>query len=280
MLYIKFKQHKYSWLILILSGVTAGLAFLVKVAGAFIIPVCLYILYENKVSFKKYLHFLLPFSLVTLAYYSYAYYLAPDLITRLLFNQANRNFFGPLNIFYSLITIRFQNFPLDTYWFWGFISLLIISIRNYSKHYILTISFVSFLMVYLLLGGVNYPWYPLPFLPIFISAAAYETYSLLKHPSLVSLFSFFILPFSSSFYWGYMVYRQNENNISIYRLFLLLFVFLVLLTQNKIPKLRKYSFIWVLVFILVLYQINKWNLQAYQYILANWNELPVELTVN
>ncbi|MGI5841366.1 MAG: hypothetical protein ACOX6N_04065 [Patescibacteria group bacterium] len=135
-------------------------------------------------------------------------------------------------------------------------------------------------MVYLLLGGVNYPWYPLPFLPIFISAAAYETYSLLKHPSLVSLFSFFILPFSSSFYWGYMVYRQNENNISIYRLFLLLFVFLVLLTQNKIPKLRKYSFIWVLVFILVLYQINKWNLQAYQYILANWNEPPVELTVN
>lgn len=279
LLYQKLKNKPLSWLFLLLSGVSTGLAFLTKEAGIFILFASILFLFKNKLPPKKYLLILLPFTLITLIYYSYAFLLSPELLSKLLFDQANRGFFGPLNFLFSITMLRFEDFPIDSYWLWGAVSLLIIVLRNPKVHQVLSTSFVSFLVVYLILGGLNYPWYILPFLPIFITAAAYELYHLFTSPTIVSLSSLFLLAFPSSFYWGYMVHNEGTNTVSVYRLFLLFYISITILIHTKYIQNKYFKLIWPLIFLAIIYQMNKWNLQSFQYMISNWDNFPAHLSI-
>lgn len=284
---LKIKDNIKSNLLLLLSGLIAGLGFITKVSGTFIILALLIVLLKNKSKFKKYLIVLTPFLLISVIYYTYTYLLAPELCFKLLFDQANRSFFGPLNFFYSIVQPNFKNFPKEGYWIFGLISLVAISYKNFNKHFYLVLGFLCYLFVFLFLGGVNYAWYHIPFLPFLIIASAYFLYKFLVKPNLISLCLFYLLPFSSSFYWGYFTFKNTTSNYPLYRLSLIFFIGLFLINKYFKFKIKIFNkeiylgqLIWTICICAVFWQIYKWNIQGFQYITANWGKLPEIFTVS
>ncbi len=285
-LFIKRKSTKTFSLFLFLAGIFSGLAFITKESGIFIFFAVFIYLIKNKIPLKKYLNFLIPFVFISIAYYAYMYYLSPNLFFKLLFDQANRGFYGPLSFFSSMIGPNFKNFPKEAYWIFGLISLFTISYKNFEKHFYLFTAFSCYLFIYLFLGGLNYPWYSIVFIPFLVISSGYFIHQLLVKPDIVSLVIFYLLPFSSSFYWGYFTYKTNTSNYSIYRFSLLSFIILFIIQKyfNKNIKIFNHNIkvgysVWAIVMFFIFYQINTWNLQGFQYIIANWGNLPERFTI-
>lgn len=287
MLFIKNRANKKSLIFLLLAGIFSGLAFITKESGIFIILAVFIFLFKNKIAFKKYFIFVIPLILISVTYYAYMYYLAPNLFFKLLFDQANRGFYGPLAFHSNMIGPSFKNFPKEAYWIFGIISLFTISYKNFKKHFYLFTAFASYLFFFLFLGGLNYPWYSLVFVPFFVIASGYFLQQLIINPDAVLLIIFYLLPFSSSLYWGYFTYNKESSNYGIFRISLIFFIVLYLIQKylnNKIKILNQEIkvgyLIWVMTILLVYYQLNKWNLQGFQYIIANWSKLPEIFTIS
>jgi len=268
-------------ILLLLIGLLAGLAFNIKETGIFVLIFSIIFLLKEKISFKKLLLVLLPFLILTLIYYGYAFYLSPDLLYQLLFSQANRGFYGSLNFISSIKNLAFHNFPIEGYWLWGFISLITLDMKRRS-HYILKLSAVTYILVFIFFGGSNYPWYYLPLVPSFVLASAYQLEQLFVSPTYSRAFLFFFFPFCTSFYWGYSVFHPSSNLINIFRIILLGYFSLTFsyIYLKKINYPLKFinpillRTLWFLVLIIIIFQVNKWNWQSFLYITANWNQLP------
>jgi hypothetical protein len=200
------------------------------------------------------------------------YYLSPNLFFKLLFDQANRGWFGPLGFLTSMLQPPFERFPKSGYWIFGLISLISLCFKNIKKYFYLFIPFFTYLFIFLFLGGANYPWYYLPFLPFIVIASAVVIYQILKKPNPISLVFFYLLAFCSSFFWGYFVFHQTQNNYLIFRLSLICFTLIFVL--QKFVKRPITKFIWSFFIVLILFQVCKWNIQGFQYIISNWNNLP------
>jgi len=272
----KQKKGYLGSILIFFSGLISALAFLTKVSGVFIILTCLILLVRQKANVKKILLYLTPITILTLIYYGYMYYLSPQLFLKLLFDQANRGWFGPLSFFYQIIQPNFSGFPKSGFWLFGLISLFSLFIKNNKKYLNLFIPFIVYMLVFLFVGGSNYPWYYLPFLPFIIIASAVVVYQVFTKPNLANLLIFYLLIFSSSFYWGYFVFHENQNNNLIFRISLITFTAMFLIKKYKFTKYSK--IIWYLFFCVVLYQIYQWNNQGFQYIISNWNRLPIEFS--
>ncbi len=288
----KYKQHSF-WLIL--AGITTGLAISTKESGVFVLIMSLIILIKQRLSFKKLLPYLIPSLLVGSSFYLYALWLAPDLWTNLFFNQTGRGFFGSLAFLYSSRQINFEGFPLDGFWLWGLI-LIPLSFFRKEKLSPILIGFLSYLLVFLIFGGLNYPWYYLPFIPFVVLVSGYELYNLLTKPNLVSLLLFFLLPFSTAMFWGWSVF-QNGGQSNLYRLSLIFLLMGFLIFKAKDIPWQKYKgrfhqklkflvkifqfkeglifkLTWYTFFAIVLYFTYKWGERSIQYIIANWGNLP------
>ena len=271
-------QPKTKHLFYLFSGIIVGCSYLVKEIAIFALISGIIILINRREKFKNMLFFISPPLIIIGFYYLYSYLLAPELTLKLLFDQVNRGFFGPLSFLSSAYQPQIKNFPLEGYWLWGLISILYLGLSNFKKHSILLIGFLSFLFCYLILAGLNYPWYSFPFIPFFIIASAYLIHRLIVSPTIINLFLFFLLPFSSSFYWGYILYHPQTNLVSLYRGFLIGFLGLFIFRKkyrsgSLLPKI-----IWISCFFAILYFVNKWNLKSLIYIISHWGKLP--LTVN
>jgi hypothetical protein len=296
---IVWQKYRKKAVWLILAGVTTGLAISTKESGIFVLIMSLIILIKERLSFKKLLFYLIPSLLIGSSFYLYALWLAPQLWTNLFFNQTGRGFFGPLAFLYSARQINFEGFPLDGFWLWGLI-LIPLSFFRKEKLSLPLISFLSYLLVFLIFGGLNYPWYYLPFIPFVVLASGYELYLLLSKPNIVSLLLFFLLPFSSAMFWGWTVFK-NSGQAGFYRLALGFFLlgFLIFKAKNlpwknykgrfanklnpliKIFKFKEgliFSLTWYIFFGFILYYTYKWSQQGIQYIIANWSNLPETFT--
>ena len=292
---IIFQKYRKNSLWLILAGITTGLAISTKESGVFILIMGLIILAKERLPFKKFLFYLIPSLIIGSSFYLYALWLAPKLWSNLFFNQAGRGFFGPLSFLYSSRQINFEGFPLDGFWLWGLI-LIPLSFFRKEKLSPVLIGFLSYLLVFLIFGGLNYPWYYLPFIPFVVLASGYELYSLLTKPNLVSLLLFFLLPFSTAMFWGWTVYKNN-GQASFYRLSLGFFLLAFLCFKAKDINWQKYKgklhfrlkplikifqfkeglvfrLAWFAFFGVILYFTYKWSGRGIQYIIANWNNLP------
>jgi len=292
---IVFQKYRQNLLWLILAGLTTGLAISIKESGIFVLLMGILILVKERLPFKKFLFYLVPSLVIGSSFYLYALWLAPDLWLGLFFNQTGRIFFGPLNFLYSSTQIPFEGFPLDGFWLWGLI-LIPLSFFRKEKLSPVLIGFLSYLLVFLILGGNNYPWYYLPFIPFVVLASGYELYRLLTRPNLVSLLLFFLLPFSTVMFWGRMVYR-NESQADFYRLSLGFFLLAFLCFKAKDinwqkykgkfrfrlkPLIRVFQFkeglifklVWYAFFGVILYFTYQWAGRSIQYIIANWGHLP------
>lgn len=269
-------RNKWNNVFLLLSGFFSGLAFLTKESAIFIIITILIILKIQKYSIKKILIYLLPIFVLSLLYYGYMYYLSPDLFFKLLFDQANREWFGPLSFFYQIVQPNFSGFPKSGYWLFGLVSLFILFFKNQKKYFNLILPFATYLFVFLFMGGLNYPWYYLPLLPYIIIASAVMVYKIFTKPNLSSVSLFYLLIFCSSFYWGYFVFHQSQNNYLFFRISLLLFLILFIIRKFKITKYS--NLLWSIFFIVVLFQVYQWNNQGFLYIISNWNKLPANFS--
>jgi hypothetical protein len=144
---------------------------------------------------------------------------------------------------------------------------------EFEKNRELIIGFVVNLIIFLFFGGLNYPWYPLVFLPYTVIASGVFVRDLLTDQSPIRLGIFFLFPFSSTLYWGYNVFHDSATNLLVYRFFLLIFLLLASarLLRNKWPILKYVSLVALLV---VLWKVYQWNIYGFQYIIANWGKLP------
>lgn len=278
-LIIGLKIKKNSLLFIILAGFVIGLTYLVKEIGLFCLASSLILLVYHHRKLKTMIIHILFALLPILAYYSYSYYLAPELTLKLLLDQSHRGFFGPLNFLYSIYQPRVKDFPLEGYWLWGFLSIVYLSYKNFKKHQFLLIGFFSFLFFYLAFAGLNYPWYSFPFAPFFVIASAYLAYKLITQPNLFNSIFFFVFPFSSSFYWGYIAYHPKENLVNLYRIFLLFFIIFPFFIQTIIPRKPFFRIIYSLIITLILYQVYRWNFKSLIFIISNWKNLPAQFTL-
>jgi hypothetical protein len=286
-------RKKAVWLIL--AGVATGLAISTKESGIFVLIMGLIILIKEHLPFKKLLFYLIPSLLIGSSFYLYALWLAPQLWTNLFFNQTGRGFFGPLAFLYSSRQINFEGFPLDGFWLWGLI-LIPLSFFRKEKLSPILIGFLSYLLVFLIFGGFNYPWYYLPFIPFVVLVSGYELYLLLNKPNIVSLLLFFLLPFSSAMFWGWTV-SKDHGQAGFYRLSLGFFLlgFLFFKTKdtpwqeykgkfaNKLKPLIKafqfkegliFKLAWYVFFGVILFWTFRWSGRGIQYLVLNWGHLP------
>lgn len=255
---------------LVTAGVLMGLATLVKITGwPFILAAALLMINWN--SPKSHLvTFILLATLVGLIYFIWAILLDSKLFFEILFSQGlERKFAGSINSLVAIIGVNTANFPLDGWWIGGFLALFLIP---YQKDYfIIYLGVLTTLISILFLGGSLYSWYLIPAIPFLCLATAFFFWRVAIKPDFKSILVFFFIFLSSSFYWGYGVFKADQPFL-LYRLLMIFFIasgFLsVLFTKNHIYKLS-----WFILISLVTIQIINWNNQSMLYILSNWGNL-------
>lgn len=259
-------------LLLILSGISAGLALTTKELGVAVVLAGILILLNYKVSKKEILHFLVPTVFFGSIFYVYALIVSPELFFEIFINQVNRGFFGSLNFIHSFYRPHFNGFPLEGWWAFGFICLTFL-ISDFKKHLEVAAGFVSYLFIFLFFSGLNHPWYSLTLVPYMVIASGIFIYEMVRELSILKIALFFLFPFSSTFYWGYNVFHDQKVNALVYRVFLLLFLGLITLCFLGKEKRKLRICISVILF-LVVFKVFQWNQYAWTYIIANWGKLP------
>lgn len=269
-----FKSKKrISMIFLILSAITAGLMLLIKETGAGFIIGSIVMLIVWHFSFKKIsLYFILPILTVIGVYLLWASQFSSTILFQILYLQSTRSFVGSLNFLSTLPSLRFENFPLDGWWVWGFISFGLIGLKEGQKYLSILIPAICNLILVLLLGGPNFPWYYLTLIPFFAIFIALGIFYIYKSPAFSSILSFMLIPLSSSFYWGYSVLHQPLN-IWTYRL---LFLICIIISSFRIlkPLNSKIRIIWLLFCFGLLMLIIRWNIKSLYFIIANFDKLP------
>lgn len=269
LLYKESKNIKSSTFILVLCGVVSGLAVATKESGIAVFIMSLAFLLKYKVPKKLFFYFLTPALILGSFFYVYFFVLSPSLAWEIFVNQTGRGFFGSLNFLEAIKNLSFHDFPKDGYWLFGFIALLILAKDN--KNWELVYGFSITLIVYLFFGGLNYPWYSLPFIPFLVLSSALFISDLIEKPQLLTLLIFFTLPLSSSFYWGYALSTQNQQAvILIYRIVLISLVGFIVFSKNKSQMFILRSLI--VLFCVVMFLLN---IKSISFIVGNWGALPV-----
>lgn len=267
--------------LLIVAGVFAGMAALVKVIGWFVLVAGVALLLYWGVSKKKISLFAVPAILTGLLYFAWGFYLDPKLFVNIFFYQGlERGFIGSLNFLTTLGGVSIANFPFDGWWLGGFIALgFLIGKKEYA---LLIVTAIVYLVAALFLGGANYPWYYMPLIPLMCVAIALLLWRVTTQPTLLQILIFFLIFFSSSFYWGYGVFQADKLSTNyqqpyfLYRIFLIIFAVagLVSIFLDKLKQRRIILAVWFVFMMVVTYQLWKWNNQSILYILSHWGKYP------
>lgn len=266
------KNKRLSFTLLILSSITGGLMLLTKLAGLGFLIGFVVLLYKWELP-RKYLIAFIPISLlIGSLYFIWGLWLSSELFLNLLLYQGESRFFGPLSFLTQLLQLRFKTFPLDGWWLWGFISMVVLALTDKDKYFPIIVPAISYLLVVLFLGGPNHAWFYLALFPYFAIACGWSVFKLITQPNLLLLILFLFVPFSSSLYWGYFVFHPPAN-VNIFRVILI--IIFAIYTLRYFIKMRTANIIWVIFFSLVTLQIIKWNIQSYYFMIINWTKLPI-----
>lgn len=278
--FLKIKERinlNLGYLILFLSAFAGGLAALAKesAVGFLIGSLILLILRVIKEPSKKgILFFSMGAAIPIISYVAWGLWIHSEMFLQVLSTNAHRISYGPLKLVSTLPALRFKDFPIDGWWIWGFISFFLSWISFDRKYLPLLLPFTIHFLMVIFLDSPNYAWYYLGMVPFLASFTALNLYQIFKSPNLVLWITFFLIPLSSSFYWGNMVFRPPNNTLSYKILFLVLVLFVVL--RLKFANKRCVHIVWTLFFLLLAYYLIKWNYQSIQFIIENWGKLPLE----
>jgi hypothetical protein len=275
-----FKKRHFNLVypIIFLSGLLGGLGGLSKELSAGFLIGSLIIVIVCKIPTKYILTLVLGIVTPVVVYFGWGFWLQRDLFIGVFLSNVNRGDFGSLKFLTILESLRFRGFPIDGWWIWGIISAFIVGVSadlKKNKYLYLVLPLLFGFLAIIFSANSNYPWYWLSLIPFLAGASAIVVYDLFEKPTSLSLLIFFLLPVSSSFYWGYSVFHQDSGqNLNIFRA-----VFIVLLAAYSVRKYLvrfKYGkYIWMITFAFVLYEVFKWNYQSIQYLVANWGNFPV-----
>lgn len=267
--------------LLISAGIFSGLTALTKIIGWFMLPAGILLLLFWKVTFKRILLFAIPATIIGSLYFAWGLYLDPKLFLDIVFYQGiDRGFVGSLNFLTTLSGVGIVNFPFDGWWMGGFLALLMISFKKEYAPIIFTA--ITYLIMTLFLGGANYPWYYMPLIPLMCVATSLLIWKVATQPNFILIITFFLVFFSSSFYWGYGVFQAEKQLTNytqpyqVYRLLLIIFLSAgVWLSIRRRFEINNISLkIWFVFMLLVIYQLWKWNSQSILFILSHWGKYP------
>lgn len=272
----KTKLEKWQNLCLyFVGGLVGGLGIVTKEPAVGFAIGALAVLLLRKIQWKYISASIVGLSIPIIGYFSWGMWLQKDLFIAIFFANSSREFFGSLKFISMMEALRFENFPIDGWWIWGFISLLIVSfsIDRKSRLLYLIVPLFAHIATVLLIGSPNYPWYYLTTIPFLAICSGLVIWRIIIKPTIPLILAFFVIPFSSSFYWGYSVFHQL-NNLNVYRLIFICMLLLAIL--NTFAENNKlFRGLWFVFIGIVLYEIYKWNQRSIQFIVTNWGNLPI-----
>lgn len=263
--------------LLFLMGLVAGVAVLTKVIGFAVIVIISILLLWQKLPIKKYLIFLIPAAFVSSIYFIWGMFLSPALFLNVLEEQSTRRIFvGSLNFLTAFIKFGMGGFPFDGWWLGGFVTLLLLKFNDQTKP--LIVSFVVMLFLILFTGASSFPWYFIPLIPFLCVSVGYFLYQLIVKPNTVSVLIFFLLFFSSSYFWGYGVefaapnFNNHQQQFVIYKILISLFFGLALFAPRIVEKYKRLQMLWIIGFSGLLLVTLKLNFMSILFILQNWGK--------
>lgn len=265
--------------LLVCAGVLAGLAGLIKISGWVALVIGVGMLFQLGYRFKRTLFFAVPAILVGSLFFAWGLYLAPRLFVDMLLGGVERGFVGSLNLLTSALKVNIINFPFDGWWLGGFLSLLLIDWKDRNR--LLAVPVIAILFSALVPSGLNNPWYYIPLIPFMCLGIALFFWQVAENPSIFRLLTFFLVYLSSSFYWGYIVFKTpadaphyQHQPFGLYKLLFLAFLLLGLIWHKFPEKLIRFKAVWVVFILLVVYQMVSWNYRSFLYILSQWGRIP------
>lgn len=273
-LYVKNNSKKYAVLLLIFSGLLGGASVLAKESAIGFLLGGIILLWKNKINIRIILIFIGASLLPVLVYFGWGLWLQKDLFMAILLTNSSRGFFGAIKMVTMLESLKFKNFPTDGWWIWGLISFVLVSLRIKNKNVLfLTLPLFTHLLVVLLMGSGNAPWYWLSMIPFLAGCSAILLGQIFFNPNFVSGILFFLIPFSSSYYWGREALGIAPS-INHYRMALLTFcAFLILriyFSKNILVK-----FIWIIFMTAMMYKIVIFNDVFFPYLIAHFGNLSI-----
>lgn len=256
-----FKQKKYIYLFL--SGVSAGLACLMKLSGISAwLTVSLLLLLEKNKSFNKKIVNIGYFSSIVFSFVSvfflYGAFYDWSLFQQILRSNSNRFYgIGPEAIFNLITQTKITNIKTmtDAWPMAGWLAWFLIakeSKRSFGEQLIF-LALISYLAIYLLFGNYPYGWYALPFWPVlFLALARLFSKNLFKYKNQTVIFLLSMIPFG--FGISRLVDITSFQKYSFFwRYFLFLFLLLAsLLNQTEFNKTLLYKKLFTLFIILLL----------------------------
>ncbi len=273
-LFNKKSYSKTAKILAIISGIFAGLSILAKEAGVSFLIAGIIILSRQK-NYKKNLILFILFALIPLlGYLLWGNWIAGNFFWKLIIANSQREFLGSLN-FINIFTHQWSDkLNLDGWWLWGFISALTTSfiLKNKLKLELSLIPIISSFLIVLFFAGLSYPWYYFHLIPYLSITSGYILWKMVKYINTNIAVVFYLLPFSSSFYWGHQILKDYPNKIE-YRISVIIISLLLLF--NLLPRERiKFAtkICQIILIFLVIFAI-KWNYQSTLYINANWEKI-------
>ena len=125
------KRKELSFKLIILGGIAMGLT---KLAAFGFLIGFIVLLYRWNLP-RKYLFTFISISLILGSlYFIWGLWFSSKLFLNLLLYQGESRFFGPLSFLTQLLQLRFKIFPLDGFWIWGFLSMIIMVFTDKEKY--------------------------------------------------------------------------------------------------------------------------------------------------
>lgn len=286
LIYQKFGSFvkKHNLMVIALLGVISGAAFLIKTTGIFVGLAVFIVLSLDGIKKKEYLVFLSSLGFFILVYIGWGVYNSLEVFKGVLNEQSSmRIFVGSLNFLTSTIKFGVNGFPVDGWWMGGFLALMLL---NFGKEMrVLAVFCITTIFTILFTGPSFFPWYILPLVPLMCIMTGYFLYDLIARPKLISVMIFFLVFFSSSFFWSVGVlgaspkFLNHQMHFLIYRILVLAAFGLGILSlyTGKHAAIKKYWFtggIFLIIFTFAL------NFKSLQFILENWGKLVDTYTAN
>lgn len=263
---------------LFLSGFAAGLAFLSKTPGFAVILAGVIILFLYKERSKNILFFLLPALFVSSIYFIWGMILAPDIFPQLLVEQSTKRIFvGSLNFITASFKFGLRGFPIDGWWFGGFLSLIFLKFNK--QLYPLIVSTILMLFVILFTGASSFPWYFIPLIPFLCIATANFFWETATNPTIAKVLILFLIFFSSSYFWSQGVldasphFTHHEKQFVIYKLLLSFFFLASVIGTFMYKRSIIFRIFWFMGIILIFYILIKWNFKSIFYMMQHWGIL-------
>lgn len=267
LLFLSFNNPTKRLKLLGLAGFVGGLLSLVKESGLGFVIGSLILMKLEKLSKKDFLVFFKFFAIPVVLYLIWGMYLSADVFFKVLIFNSSRQFWGSLNFLTMLTSLRFRDFPFDGWWIFGFISILILVLRKTKASTGWIIPVITHLILILFLGGSNYSWYYLALVPFLALASALVLWQLFVFPNIAELITFFIIPVSSSLFWGRAI-TQFTPNLVEYRLFLFT-TFMFGFSANLLNS-KKAILVWRIFFALTILILLILNYKSLTYIMSHW----------